>query len=202
MGTLLEDILEGLGPEKEGRYCFECGDPGVLQEKTAVSEQFRCPKGHVTPRAYLFDGLARFAVEEGKLVHETAGAVIRRHGKVLLFRRTRFPVGFTIPAGHCELDHDVEAEMRREVKEEVGLDVVNAYPIWADDDAPLLDDQCRRGANLHRWNLFEVEAEGDVVLGEEGFEFGFFSDGEIYDLSTNRLLVPVVREIFERLDVL
>ena len=202
MGTLLEDILAGLGPEAEGHYCFECGDPGVAREKTAVGERFRCPKGHVSPRAYLFDGRARFAIEGGRLVHETAAAIIRRHDKILLFRRTRFPVGFTIPAGHCEMDHDVEAEMRREVKEEVGLHVVSALPIWADDDALLLDDQCRRGADLHRWHLFEAEAVGDVELGEEGFEFRFFSDGEIFELATNRLLVPVVREIFERLDII
>lgn len=198
MGTLLDNILEGLGPDKTGRFCFECGDAGVVTEDSPIGERFRCPQGHVSQRCYIFDGKAAFEIQDGRLLHETVGAVIRRDEKILLFRRTRFPVGFTIPAGHRHEGCDLEAEMRREVKSETGLDVTSAKALWP-DDPPVIKDSCRRGADLHRWHVFEVEADGDVELNHEGSEFRWYSEGEVYDLAMGRLLTPGVREIIDKL---
>jgi ADP-ribose pyrophosphatase YjhB (NUDIX family) len=137
---------------------------------------------------------------DGELVHESAGALVRRDGKTLLFKRTRFPLGWTIPAGHVEEGADPEAEMRREVREETGLVVATARRVWP--DAPAIADACRRGADRHRWHLYDVEVEaGGVRLNEEGSEHAWQTDAQIGALGAAGLLVAPVRAIFLRLGV-
>jgi len=189
----LERILRALDREGKGHFCHECGAPILRTVDDQRGERFRCAADHLLERSFLFDGRAVFSVEEGRLVHESVGAVVRRRSKILLFHRRRYPIGWTIPAGHVERDTEPEEEMRREVLEEVGLEVVRSRRLWT--ETPLLDDRCRRGADRHRWHLFEVEAEGEVVLNEEGDDYRWFDGGELDEVS----LIPPVRTIFRRL---
>ncbi len=54
----------------------------------------------------------------------TAGALIlNRDGKLLLVRSHKWFDRLTIPGGHIELGETMEQAVKREAKEEVGLDV-------------------------------------------------------------------------------
>jgi 8-oxo-dGTP pyrophosphatase MutT (NUDIX family) len=192
----LERVLAALDSEGRGHFCHECGEPILKTIVEQRGERFRCAAGHLLERSFLFDGRAVFSVEDGRLVHESVGAMVRRRSKILLFHRRRFPIGWTIPAGHLELDTEPEDEMRREVFEEVGLDVRRSHRLW--EETPLLNDRCRRGADLHRWHLFEVEAEGEVALNEEGDDYRWFDESELSALS----LIPPVRTVFRKLGFL
>ncbi|MGQ0614014.1 MAG: NUDIX hydrolase [Planctomycetaceae bacterium] len=166
-------------------------------------EAFRCEAcGAVSPRAFLFDGRARAWFEGEELLHESAGAVIRRGGgrgrRTLLFLRSRYPRLYTIPAGHVEEGAEPEAEMRREVEEETGLVMTLARRLWPDERL-LLRDSCRRGAETHLWNAFEGEAEGVPRLSDEGRVVGWYYDEEIRELAAARMLIAPVEEIFRRL---
>jgi 8-oxo-dGTP pyrophosphatase MutT (NUDIX family) len=190
--SVLERVLAALGPDRKGHFCLRCGAPVVETEVDERGERFLCGAGHALERSFLFDGRAVYAVEGGRLVHESVGAIVRRETRLLLFHRCRFPIGWTIPAGHREVGCKPEREVRREVLEEVGLEVVDARPVW--DEPVLLSDRCRRGADLHRWHLFEAEVEGEVRLGEEGDGFGWYSPEQVERLD----LIPPVREILRR----
>lgn len=197
--TLLERVLAGLDPEGKGRFCYECGASGV-KVLSGVGERYECPNGHVMNRSYYFDGYAAYKVDESRLIHETVGAIVRRHDKMLLYRRNRYPLGFTITCGHRDEGRDPASEMVRKVQEHVNLKVTGARTLW--DPPQLLQDACARGADYHLWHLFDVEAEGVVTLAaDEATDFGWYTEGEIYDLGTNRLLTPATREIFHRLNI-
>ncbi len=58
----------------------------------------------------------------------TVGAIIRRGDTILLAKRDHEPFKGTwcIPGGHIEFGEHPEDAVRREVKEETGLDLVNA----------------------------------------------------------------------------
>jgi len=180
-------LASRLGPGGKGQFCFRCGAPGAVALVEGGFERYRCPRGHVEDRCFLFDGRARFSLGPQGLVHESVGALVVRDGRLLLFERCKYPPGWTIPAGHLEEEADPGREMRREVGEEVGLEVTAARAVW--EDAPrLLADRCRRGADWHRWHLFLVEAQGEPRLGDEGVRFGWFTPAETRALD---LIAPV-----------
>jgi ADP-ribose pyrophosphatase YjhB (NUDIX family) len=200
---VLARVRASLGPDGVGQYCFVCGAPGLTTETTDAGEIFVCQAaGHRSPRAFLFDGRAIETFEDGELVHDTAGALIRRGSAAdrhtLLFLRRKFPLRYTVPAGHIEWDCDPETEMRREVAEETGLVVRQAVRILPGETL-LLADPCRRGADLHRWHLFEVEAEGQPCLSDEGRILGWYSDDEIRAFATRGMLTAAVHAIVARL---
>jgi 8-oxo-dGTP pyrophosphatase MutT (NUDIX family) len=200
---ILEQIRLALGTDGIGRFCFICGAAGVTTAETATGEIFVChAAGHRSPRAYLFDGKAKFSFEKGELIHEAVGAIIRRQAgkeqQTLLFLRRKFPYQYTIPAGHVEVGQTPEAAMRREVKEETGLTVRQAVRLWPEEKL-LLTDPCRRGANIHRWHMFEAAAEGKPCLSEEGRIIGWYNNAEIQDLAARDLLTAPVHTMFVKM---
>lgn len=203
---ILAQLRRTVRPDTVGQYCLMCGRAGLRKETTPEGEIFVCnAAGHRSPRAFLFDGRAVFWFENGELIHEAAGAVIRtgqgNTRKTLLFLRTKFPFRYTIPAGHIELGQDPEQEMRREVHEETGLAVTLAVPLWPEETL-VMEDPCRRGADFHRWHVFEVEATGLPRLSDEGRIIGWYADDEIRDLAARDLLTEPVRIIFARLGLI
>jgi nucleoside triphosphatase len=61
---------------------------------------------------------------EQRFPEPTVGALIlNRRGKLLLVRSHKWFDRLTIPGGHIELGETMEQAVKREVKEEVGLDV-------------------------------------------------------------------------------
>lgn len=203
---ILARIRAALGPDEQGQFCFVCGAPGLSIQETAEGELFVCrAAGHRSPRAFLFDGRAVFSFEDGELVHETAGALIRRgsgtNRQTLLFLRRKYPFRYTIPAGHVEIGCESEIEMRREVLEETGLTVQRSVRLWPEEEL-LLKDPCRRGADLHRWHVFDVVADGQPRLCDEGRVLGWYSDEEIRKFAKDDLLTTAVVAIFARLGLL
>ena len=104
-----------------GGFCVECGTP--LGARTIDGRVRRsCPRcGHV----------------EWRNAKPCAGALIIRHGKVLLIRRAIEPyLGFwDIPGGFCEQDEHPAETALREVKEETGLEIelTGLLGLWLDE---------------------------------------------------------------------
>jgi ADP-ribose pyrophosphatase YjhB (NUDIX family) len=202
---ILTRIRTTLKPDSKGEYCFACGAEGVANEETAQGEMFVCTtNGCRSPRAFIFDGLALFSFENDLLIHQTAGAIIQRGGErtrqTLLFLRRKFPFQYTLPAGHVEIGNEPENEMRREVQEETGLVVETAVQLFP--KALLLEDPCRRGADFHRWHVYQVGARGTVRMSDEARIIGWYSDQEIQQFAEQNLLTSAVHAIFMQLNML
>lgn len=102
-------------------FCQGCGTP--LVERFVDSRPRRvCP------------GCGRIHWRNAK---PCAGALVVRHGKVLLVRRTIEPfLGYwDIPGGFCEADEHPAQAAIREVREETGLDIelTGLLGLWMDE---------------------------------------------------------------------
>lgn len=94
----------------------------------------------------------------------SVGVVLHRDQRVLLIRRAKGPKAGTwaCPAGHWEPGESAQQTAVREVREEVGLtlDPDSLIGPWAFDRMP---DECRHGATVHDWLVFECEIDDGQV---------------------------------------
>lgn len=95
--------------------------------------------------------------------HKSVGMLVWRNEKLLLIERGRFPFAFAPPAGHCDGD-DYESTAKKELQEEVGL-IAESLKLLIEGRK---ENPCRReDGTWHYWQIFEVEAVGDVERSEE-----------------------------------
>ncbi|MET9049207.1 NUDIX hydrolase [Streptomyces sp. NPDC002387] len=178
-------------------YCLRCHGESVQWRTAAGRRQCACRScGHVADRALVLDPEVRWWTDaEGEYWHETAGVFVRDvRGRVLLFDRTAFPFGLTIPAGHVECDEQPDDAAERELREETGI---AGRPLEHLARIRVPGDGCRRGADAHLWHVYRTVAEVDadlvVELGPEGSSAVWLTPAEALE----RPVTYAVRRLLE-----
>ncbi len=91
---------------KQHAYCGQCGSP---TRQKADERALECPNCHLV----VYPKIAPAII-----------VAIRSTNKLLLARNANFPDGwFSLVAGYADIGESLEETVRREVKEEVGLDI-------------------------------------------------------------------------------
>ena len=87
-------------------------------------------------------------------MHQSAGAIIKdKEGRILIIERKFAPFGWAGPAGHIDEGESPEEAMKREVREEVGLEVKKFKLLYHET----LDwNKCSRGITGHEWFLYKI----------------------------------------------
>jgi 8-oxo-dGTP pyrophosphatase MutT (NUDIX family) len=186
-------------PPEDGlrhQYCWGCRAETVTPDHGAAG--FFCTTcGREHSRALVIDPAVNWWVDpSGEYWHESAGVFVRRaDGLFLFFERVYFPLLWTVPAGHVDSGEEPRRAARRELQEEVGLEVALTDVIELGvDDVP--GDSCWRGSDAHRWHSFLVEVPADTTVEvlEEGRRPEWLSPA---DALSRPLTVPV-RTLIER----
>lgn len=147
-------------PPNDGQVHTYC--PGCMQDGSLRSQRpggklvYRCTAcSYVGPRALIIDPAVNWWIDRGQEYwHETAGIFAHNNrGEFLFFERMAFPFGLTPPAGHVDKGERPAASARRELREETTVNLpAAAFKLLTTDD--IRGDQCRRGADVHRWHSF------------------------------------------------
>ena len=139
--------------------------------------------------------------EKGEDLHYSVGAIIKKKidgdERYLLIERQKIPLGFACVAGHIDEGEDSEQALKREVKEECGLDVEKSELVLED-----LHDQgvCSYGVGNHYWYVYNVDFYGSLNVGErEAKSFGWYSLAEIQKMAEEDKLEPAWKNIFQEL---
>lgn len=99
-----------------------------------------------------------------KCDHKSVGMLVWKNDGLLLIERKIFPFGFAPPAGHVDEDIIFENAVKRELKEEVGLDAQNIKLLIEGRK----ENPCRReDGTWHYWKIYKVEATGEVKRSED-----------------------------------
>ncbi|MFD1547718.1 NUDIX hydrolase [Nonomuraea guangzhouensis] len=103
-----------------------------------------------------------------KCCRTSVGVLIEQDGRYLMFERAKFPPGVAPVAGHAlDEHHTYEGAAYAEVREEVGLEVVDLTLVWADFAA----NRCRRQLDDddpgHEWRVYWAQVRGEVAPSEE-----------------------------------
>jgi len=118
--------------------------------------------------------------KDGKITHHSVGALIEHEDKHLLIDRANPPLGFAGIAGHIDEGEDDLTALRREIKEESGLDLEDAELLYSEF---LESNVCKRGVRGHDWKLYRCKVSGNIVENhEETKSIGWHSVEQIKEL--------------------
>jgi 8-oxo-dGTP pyrophosphatase MutT (NUDIX family) len=134
--------------------------------------------------------------KNGKQMHYSVGAVIKKGDKYLLIDRKIPPLGFAGIAGHIDEEETEIQALFREIKEESGLEIEEHRLLFEEE----LDwNWCSKGINIHYWYLFECKFTGSLNPDySEAKSMAWYSPEEIKKLK----LEPVWEYWFNKLGVI
>lgn len=173
-------------------YCINCHAEKITQIIENGITKFKCSSCKTVQerRIEFYPKLVYWIDEDTKeLWHESVGAFIFNSlDQILLFERTIFPYFYTVPAGHLERGESPDMAIMREISEEVGL---NPSRVELFDTSNIWGNQCSRGADIHKWNLFVAKIPNEVlvIVNEEGNKPVWLSLDEA--LQKDNLDIPV-----------
>ena len=92
--------------------------------------------------------------------HTSVGMMVfNAQHHLLLIERRKYPYGYACPAGHVDDGETYEQAAQRELREEVGLEVVHLDCVLE----TTVDNACRRPAgSWHRWKVYQVQTTGEL----------------------------------------
>lgn len=119
------------------------------------------------------------------------GAIImNEENKVLLCKMTTglgvYPGQWGLVGGGVEEGELIEDALKREIREEVGLEVENVVSYWFHDEVKeKMYPDGSKGMVYMVYLLFDARAQGDVVLNQEWEEFAWVSIEELSSYELN-----------------
>lgn len=174
--------------------CIECGEEKVEIIEKDGEERYRCSKGHVNERMIKNEGLEYYRENE-EVIHRSVGAIIINDGKVLLLKRRKYPYKYSIPAGHLEKGEDPDIAVTREVMEETKIEEDNKA--FEQVFRGKIDDPCRRGCDIHDWNLYSLEKNErpDTSSNEEAERLEWI---DLKNLGSHDLTAPTEKFLVQK----
>ena len=124
--------------------------------------------------------------------HDVAAALLVREGRVLLCHRHPnrrwYPDVWDLPGGHIDVHEAPAAALRRELQEELGVDVTQA------DDRPWRTLEPDAGLTLHLWIVDRWHGEVENRAPEEHDQIKWFRPDEVDQLDlAGTFLAPLIR---------
>ena len=163
--------------------CFICGSEKIQLINFKGKNAFKCSSCKNT--SFLHNPLKKKYVElmKGhKKIHFTVAALIWRNKKLLMFDRTFWTFGFTVPSGHVERNDSIQEAVKKEINEETSLEVVSLKKL---KELRLEWDYCSVGGTAHYWTVFEALVKGKPKETIESRKIKFYSLKEINKLKLN-----------------
>lgn len=187
--TTRSDFPEQL-PVTKTHYCWHCHAPDAKKHGKRRVSYICAICGRSSGRVLIYDPRMQLYFDaHSHLVHRSCGVfVTRADGKLLLFKRSKFPYLLTIPAGHLEVGEDPLSCAKRETQEEIGIAATKLTQIF---EGTIAGDSCLGGADIHQWYTYAciVEDEKGITLDGEGVAWGWYDRSE---LSAHNTTQPVL----------
>ncbi|MBI2099076.1 NUDIX hydrolase [Candidatus Uhrbacteria bacterium] len=187
----------------EGQYCLKCNSAKVERVFKDGKTYYFCKScGATEERSLVIDNAVNWWIDEDKNYwHESTGAIIlNEKGEWLVVMRATFPFAYALPAGHVDKGEDALIAVRRELMEEIGLELPKEDFKFV-KEFHLPGDSCRRGSDHHLWHLYLVKINSEkenLRLNDEASSFRWLKPEEI---KTRNDIVYPLKYILENIEI-
>ncbi len=110
----------------------------------------------------------------------TGVVILNKHGQILFGKRLNQPLGWSIPGGHVEFGENLIDCAKREVMEEVGIEIENVEPLTFGEN--LLLDQDYHSVSIF---LFSTIKDGEIIGNPEPHKCGGWEWFDITDIPSS-----------------
>lgn len=109
-----------------------------------------------------------YGTEWHKNPFPTADVIVAIGGKVVLIKRKNPPYGWAVPGGFIEWGESAEDAAKREIKEEIGIDITDLKQFHCYSDP-------KRDPRFHTITVvFTATSTGNPAAGDDAEEVGLF----------------------------
>jgi ADP-ribose pyrophosphatase YjhB (NUDIX family) len=127
----------------------------------------------------------------------TVGAlVVGPTGRVLLIRTHKWRERWGVPGGKIEYGETMAAAVRRELREETGLELADIH--WAPVQEAVESLEFHRPAHFLLLNFVARSGSEQVRLNDEAQTFAWVDPKEALEMDLNRPTMVLVRHFLER----
>lgn len=100
--------------------------------------------------------------ENGEKYHTTVCGMFFNESKVLIIEKAdpAYKRKFSVVAGHVEENENIVVALKREVKEEMDIELTNNFELLG--EFKQLNDSCRYGVDVHDWYVFKINVDIDI----------------------------------------
>ncbi|MGI9058279.1 MAG: NUDIX domain-containing protein [Ktedonobacteraceae bacterium] len=137
------------------------------------------------------------APKANSLIPAASAVVMNNEGKILLHRRSDSNT-WSLPGGTMEIGESISETVKREVKEETGLDIEPEYIIGIYSNPEHIvaysDGEVRQEFSI----CFSCKiVRGNLKVSEESFELAFFTPQEIEQLNMHEAMRLRIKHYLE-----
>lgn len=186
--------------DEYAEYCFSCNSKNTLikstDDKGIIYNCEAC--GAECRRALIIDPDIKWSIDDNKeYVHESVGVfIVNDKSEFLVFKLSKYPFGYTIPAGHVNASEAPISALKREAYEETSLEISSIKLFY---EGVINNDSCRRGSDVHMWHAYTAVAR-DIsqikIDKSEGANPCWVSYDELLKLQ----LAPAIRHLVNYVD--
>jgi len=122
--------------------------------------------------------------------------ILNDQGEILLVKNPKFKDFWTIPGGHIELNEPAEETLKREIKEETGLELKNIEPLSFSEG--INPEFFHQDKHFVYSNYLAELASGEITKSEEMTEFIWVDPEKTANLKITSSVKPLIEAYLEK----
>ncbi len=125
------------------------------------------------------------------------GLIINPEGKLFLMKSHKWKNLFTVPGGHIELGEKIEDTLKREIKEETGLDIYDIEFLLFQEF--IYDDEFWKKKHFIFFDFACKTKSTEVTLNHEAQDYVWVSLDDVFNIPVDKYTKSAIEQYLKKI---